>query len=88
MLGIWAIGDCGPVHFARVQWRSGNRVPISYGEMSRPHSMRVKAHARIQCGLMCGTNGQTWKQKVIQTSVGGLYKVCQALTQDISFVKR
>ena len=61
--GVWALGDRRPAHFARVRWRSGNQVPILYGGTSRPHSMRVKARTRNQCGLMCGTNGQTQKRK-------------------------
>ncbi len=63
MIGIWAIDDHGLAHFDRVRCGSRNQVPILYGETSRPYSMRTKGRTRIQCGLMCGTNGQTRKRK-------------------------
>jgi len=54
MHGVWAIGDHHPEHFARVRWRSGKQVPISYGETRRPHSMHAKALTRIHYRIMCG----------------------------------
>ncbi len=45
---------CSPAHFARVRWRSGNQVPITYGETRRPHSMRAKARTRIHYRRMHG----------------------------------
>jgi hypothetical protein len=51
MHGIWAIGDHIQRPWQRVRWRSGNQVPISYGEMSRPHPCAQKCVHEFKMGL-------------------------------------
>ncbi len=74
VLVVCAIGDHHPAHFARVRWRSGNQVPISYGETRRPNSMRAKARTRIHYGLMLTYVWRMDKHRSKKrTFVGGLY---------------
>jgi hypothetical protein len=68
--GVWVIGDRHPAHLARVQWRSGNQVPISNGETRRPHSMCAKARARIQYGLVTYGEWTDTRVKVMNVSRG------------------
>ena len=77
MLGVWAIVNASSAPGKGC----GDGAGIKYlSRMEKkekaPLHARTRARTQIQCGLMCGTNGQTRKQK-LQTSVGGLYQVCQ-----------